>query len=85
MEKVIVINDYEQSSVEFLNYDLIEHKFENQKEEKDLSAFIEDYLISKNFSFCNIDWMVVSVENIFIRNSIFLSNEDRVQLLNKIN
>ena len=89
MNKVIVINDYENNSIDFLNYDLIIKKYEdNIKKYEDegitKEEFIEDYLISKNFSFSNSHYIIVKIEDIFINNSIFLSNEDKKLLLNSI-
>ena len=85
MNKVIVINDYENNSIDFLNYDKIEILFNNQKEEENKSDFIEDYLISKNIWISGVNYIIVKVEDIFIKNSIFLNDNDKKELLNNIN
>ena len=85
MKKVIIINDYENNSIDFLNYDKIEILFNNQKEEENKSDFIEDYLISKNIWISGVNYIIVKVEDIFIKNSIFLNDNDKKELLNNIN
>ena len=90
MEKVILISDYENSIIEFLNYDKIIKKYDDKRKHYEDNAiseteFIEDYLISKNFSFSNINWIIIKIEDIFIKSSVFLNDKEKLTLLSNIN